>query len=184
MATDSGWTCRDCGADLKVGERIVYGRDDSLRHSDCPPKYYPCDDGCGKLHTFPPDTLSLLVLDMGDCCVVKVESGQFDYPTGWPRYLQMRGSIIVDWTFGQLRAALDGEKPVPRIEDKNGFHNEYTIVSEHGTNRITRTAYNALSQLAGHPLPIWEGNGKWTNLIDDCSCNFQLVPFGIWRYSR
>lgn len=143
-------------------------------------KFHPCDDGCGKLHTYPPASLSLLVLDMGDCCVVRVERGAMPHTSTDPlKDLGFYGKIsIVHKPFADLRAALD-DAPVPRIDEKDGPHNEYAIVSEHGTNRITQTAYDALSQLAGHPLPIFEG-GKWEELTGAGDG----IPCPIWRYSR
>ena len=68
--------------------------------------------------------LSLLVIDLGDSCVVKVENG--DNPLRQMRAAQFiklfhdclgsdHTTALIPQTFDQLKVALDGEKPVPRI---------------------------------------------------------------------
>lgn len=68
-----------------------------------------------------PDTaLSLLIVDMGECCTIRRESGV------WPdeiaalafhnESLLARDTIMFVQTFEQVRVAIEGERPVPRVE--------------------------------------------------------------------
>lgn len=203
----TGTQCVQCGktfegtyAAVKVGEPMwvhdTCGRayqEQGREYSRVMSEYYPCDDGCGKLHTFPPVELQLLVIDMGDCCVVKVEKGDPEAIFSTiivSAYKDATAIISVPFSgFESVKAsieALDGEKPVPRIGVSSKIAEgleTYRLYTGDREYVMTRVEIDALSRLAGHPLPVYEG-GKWTNLIDDCSCNFQQVPVGIWRYSR
>lgn len=135
--------------------------------------------------------LSLLVIDMGESCVVKAEQGHLDETP----LSKMVGTYLkenlywVSSSFAELRAAIDGEKPVPRIErELLAFaHKRYYVYFHNTRYPISLNAYAALSKLAGKPLPIWEG-GKWERLIHAGQPPFGpqtgTVPVSIWRYTR
>ncbi len=137
-----------------------------------------------------PPELQLLVIDLGDSCVVKVEQGAVNIqevqlgPINTDS-LYRRGITISELAFTQLRSAIDGEKPVPRIERHNstGLSVHYTHRFD-GTNyeNIGQDAYAALSELAGKPLPIWT-DGTWEDLLPKKGLGWEL-PLGIWRYTR
>lgn len=134
--------------------------------------------------------LSLLILDLGDSCVIRVEKGLL------PEFLRDRGyhhgagdeTFALYWRpFDQLAAALDGEKPVPRIEKLPNV-NYRMCVGKH-LHYLSPSEYDALSQLAGHPLPIYSG-GKWTQLPSAAEKGIhalkaqEMLPIAIWRYTR
>lgn len=201
----SGTKCMQCGkpfegsyAAVKVGEPMwvhdtcgrAYqeaGRKYTRLMSE---KYYPSDD--------PPPSLSLLVIDLGDCCVVRVEKGCWAWPTIGDLHLDSMGEggrVLIDKPFADLRAALEGGKPVPRIEREGDDHlRVWTSYSPHSsggsltkTFNINQEDYDALSELCGKPLPIWEGNGTWEQLYPfNESVGAQMPELGlrIWRYTR
>ena len=131
--------------------------------------------------------LQLLVIDMGDCCVVRVEQGEIDLPP----YLSSHTAhddgvpVVVDVPFTELRSAIDGEKPVPRIESESGGGHELHFL---GANDVPCTTYiggnaqKALESLFGKPLPIYEG-GKWEDLHPKTGLGWEM-PVGIWRFTR
>lgn len=162
-------------------------------------------------------SLSLLIIDLGNCCVVKVESGELpDALQGWcwlpfweseqaKKVLPTTGAITA--SFDQLKATLDGDKPLPRLErDKKGDLRLHIFKQWQGDElQIVSGDYDALSQLAGHPLPIYEPKeGKWEQLgtlpeivpIPDLHPNQRIssfsdvlgfvtaFPFKAWRYTR
>lgn len=133
--------------------------------------------------------LELIVIDMGDSCVVKVEKGEWDAApfvaklscTALPK------SFLFGISFTALREAIDGETPIPRLfvlrdsdESKYGIIHSNTL-SE--VDVITQTSYDALSELAGKPLPVWTG-GTWEEVghIDDDVYN--NTDLRVWRYKR
>lgn len=154
-------------------------------------------------------SLSLLIIDMGDCCVVKaakgsVRVGRYDsLEDEITKGLDMvEGDVqVTQMPFADLRAALD-EAPVPRIERVvcgKGTVGEgqtvYHIYASDGWDAVDSVAYDALLQLAGHPLPIWEGNGTWEQLprlpfdqTEQWNEGFirakEALPFTAWRYTR
>jgi hypothetical protein len=126
----------------------------------------------------PDPALSLLIIDLGDSCVVKVESETWNYPMGMPKYYQVNGVILIPWTLSELRVALT-DKPLPRIERKNeyGLAVYYREAVGPGNNyeNLGTKAYDALTELNnGKPLPIWTP-GKWTRLEGEVVA---------WRYEN
>lgn len=146
---------------------------------------------------------SLLVIDLGDSCVVKIEKG--DDPMLQFEHLYYSGNSphLFPRTFEQVRDAIDqqlasGEPPLPRIEH---YGNDMLLIvsgmrplrlgggdidlsAEPAPDilQLTVSGYNALSELAGHPLPIWSPRkGNWTELTNfgdgnrSCGC--------VWRYT-
>lgn len=124
--------------------------------------------------------LQLLVIDLGDSCVVKVEKGE------WQRdgICQYQGSVTITLPLNRLRDELDGERPVPRIERSGTTEESYEIINVHGDGAgvIYSTAYDALSELAGKPLPIYEG-GAWEDLQPKTGIGWEM-PVGIYRYTK
>ena len=160
-----------------------------------------------------PDTsLSLLVIDLGDSCVVKVEKGDVsELPqriAGAQR--TWNDALFVVSTpfhgFDGIREEVDGDKPLPRIEKNLPCNKPYTgiyqLITSEDDDAKMHTLYqheiDALSELAGKPLPIWDGGGTWTELPDaeaddrSATCDFSFgfraakdqLPFKAWRYTR
>ena len=133
--------------------------------------------------------LQLLVIDLGDCCVVKVEKGTMPRTSNdINKDLRFFGKqSIVHVTFDRFREAID-QKPVPRIEVDGNRMNYYRVVTDHVLESplICLDTYKALSQLAGKPLPVWEG-GKWERLpktSEYISDPLDDTGVKIWRYTR
>lgn len=153
-----------------------------------------------------PDTsLSLLVIDLQTSCVVKVERGEYDIYTGHEIapaiYDPVReGQSVTDHRpFTELRNAIDGDKPVPRIEKNLPCNKPYTgiyqLITSEDDEAKMHTLYqheiDALSELAGKPLPIYTPTeGKWERIgrqVQGHGPVFDLsddLPVKIWRYTR
>lgn len=130
--------------------------------------------------------LQLLVIDAGECCFLKVEKGRFETML-FDDDIGGLGFRIISHPFTKLREALE-QKPVPRIEVDGGRMNYYRVVTDHVLESplICPDTYKALSQLAGKPLPVWEG-GKWTRLpktSEYISDPLDDTGVKIWRYKR
>lgn len=136
----------------------------------------------------PEPSLSLLIIDLGDNVIIKTERGELDVKLGGVTYqcrttgLQMTSMH----SFADVRAAIDGEKPVPRIErnDPVGYRfiHQDNLPLDAGHIWLSQE-YNALSELAGKPLPIWEG-GKWTVIVNGYLAGVWKLPVNIYRYTR
>ena len=146
--------------------------------------------------------LSLLIIDLGNNqCVVKAERFTPSLPSGdW--WLGVGGEAhdahsfqfkeagtvhLVDYPFADVRSAIDGEKPLPRLEQDNADNKgSYVLYEDSDTQEyLAKPTYDALSKLAGHPLPIWTG-GTWTRLIEKGPLPFrngQTSPCDIWQYT-
>ena len=144
--------------------------------------------GIGAVKTFKPQ-LQLLVIDLGDSCVVKIESGSrghnVEVDGRW--YTLTNCPTVILRPFPELRDAIEGEKPVPRIERHS--HRYMLFAQRHGTAfQMLGLHYEAFCELAGKPLPIYEG-GKWEELIalqaKDESGNWRdAKALTVWRYTR
>lgn len=135
--------------------------------------------------------LSLLVIDLGSECVVKVEKGHLpDNFCGLTNSVGESNSVMLDVSFTDLRAALEGEKPYPHIEDL-GYADKrpcYRLrLVEDGTPDLPlgQVDLDALSQLCGKPLPIWSG-GTWQKMNQQriTSDDTMSWSFDVWRYRR
>ena len=163
--------------------------------------------------------LSLLFVVLGENEVaVKVEQAQ-DAPDGKPYALVMdgftrgvlvRGNVFVaNDSFADIRVAIDkqfgeGEKPVPRIERVGADHlRVWSSYEAHPTSGVSLTKtfnirdddYDALCELAGKPLPIYEPKrGKWERLIPfQVTASFGSTPdtvrmhggagIEVWRFT-
>ena len=129
--------------------------------------------------------LSLLVIDLGDSCVVKVEKGdvsQLDLPLDSDRIIS--NSWIYDGTFTDIRAAIDAladEPPVPRIERtfSKGLKLDYDLISQNEIGVLSQEDYDALSELAGKSLPVYEPRkGEWKQI------DAGHKRFSAWIYTR
>jgi hypothetical protein len=135
-----------------------------------------------------PNHLSLLVIDLGDSCVVKVEKGEIDMVPVGMRF----GSIRITQHFERLKNDLsemfDESRPVPRIERCGDakYPEFYDLIGPIGhADRFGDESYKALSQLAGHDLPIYEPElqGTWTELypfdVPDSAVLMPNIPPGL-----
>jgi hypothetical protein len=147
--------------------------------ADCTCGKRKCDCVPNESDAYEP-TLELTIVDLGESCVVKVEKGSYSTVTGlvkplnttYPRKIDQ--PFVVEHSFFELRKAIEGDKPVPRIiRDNEG----YLLVEDANTNEfLAKDTYDALSQLAGKPLPI-HSNGTWEQLVTTNGVT-------IWKYSR
>ena len=138
----------------------------------------------------PEPSLSLLVIDLGDSCVVKEERGQL------PNLPESIGVIthgdshtgdtfLVSTDFPELRSAIDGERPVPRIERGNGGGYRLFDCNDKFGHELCEDAFRVYQETVGKPLPIYEC-GKWERL--DGKFNpmdaYGELPVKVWRYRR
>ena len=128
-----------------------------------------------KDHVCPPDDieLQLLFVVMGEQTVCKVEINKTQFvslPT-LPHVSLRKGMELTSARFPDIRAVIDamegeGEKPVPRIEKREFDH--YLIWNKAGNecHLEGEGVIHALSQIAGHPLEVYEPKprGEWTQL--------------------
>lgn len=148
--------------------------------------YRRCEK-CGSPLSCDCSALQLLIVDMGDCCCVRVEQGSLPTNiTGWQqdRRLTSKGtSFLFDMQFADLRAALE-DKPVPRIES-NGEGGYHFIVAGREDSWLTGAEYTALCEIAGHRLPVYEG-GKWEQIMEGVGEHTasDVLHLPIWRYRR
>lgn len=141
--------------------------------------------------------LQLLIIDLGDSCVVKVESGILDWTL---TDVVRRDSlpIVTDFPFDIVQANLDamaGDKPVPRIErTRPGSVTDYDLHLSADDRRpirsysLFRSELAALSELAGKPLPIWTPRkGEWKRVqsfdLHDGNPVRNDEGGNIWRYT-
>lgn len=188
----------------KLLESDLIQRNDLKPDSGAPDKVQNSIDPSKLIwHDRPDTSLSLLIIDMGDSCVVKVEKGeQFIFDTlPMPSIVahQAHGPVVLNVPFAAVREAVDGERPVPRIERKtaDGLALHYCNGREDNYRNIGQHEIDALCEIAGHPLPIYEG-GTWEQLPDaeadgrTATCDFSFgfnaakdqLPFKAYRYTR
>ena len=144
-------------------------------------------------------SLQLLVIDLGDSCVVRAEKGETALQIGkgvWRVDAAEQGyrTQVLYRTFADVRKAIDGERPVPRIEPpSNGNYTLYVgnVVKPY-TFDLAAEVVRAVQTLTGKPLPIWTG-GTWTQLPsivenrDDwmrAEWTQNVLPVKIWRYTK
>jgi len=158
-------TCAHCGSTKHNTGDAVCNRFD---------KQVPYQPSSGVFDDSQP-SLSLIVVDLDDSCVVKVERGELPV-ISCIRLSDIGGNTqVVDGTFSELRAAIEGDKPVPRNEQMATSY--YCLkVAEDMDMKFGIHSYDALSQIAGSPLKVWKGNGKWTQLATE--------PVAVWRFER
>lgn len=139
------------------------------------------------------EKLQLLILDLGDSCVVKVEKGEMVNLCGGYHF---GSAVCYKMPFEKVResisalANLNNEKP-PYLERNTGGQAEwpYRIICEDLSGSfLTEQDYDALSKLTGHPLPIREPKqSQWTEVVRggsyEPSTNANVVSIGIWRFT-
>ncbi len=153
-----------------------------------------CGGGAGQHATNCPQfqtdniELSLLVIDMGDSCAVKVEKGEIGLSVMFPLLLKSHGNVgVTPHPFADARAAIDASyviesPPVPRIERYDSKSHPYRLRNPWGVwTDLTDATYDCLSRLAGKPLPIWEPkqHGEWSLLKGS-----EHPGLKIYRYVR
>lgn len=127
-------------------------------------------------------TLSLLVVDLGEHCLVKPDIGTCELlPSFYPHVIKLTVGYpqLFPCTFAEVKAAIDKlaavTPPVPRIErnDSGNGNFPYRILDTNICGSfLTQQDYNALSYIIGKPLPIWmPSHGVWKRLFP-----FELVP--------
>ncbi len=152
-------------------------------------------------------SLSLLVVDAGECCFLRVEQGRLDTKI-LPNEIGGLGYRILPAPFAAVRSAIDAsaEPPVPRIEKIEGYFEEDPDVEMYdvffnperysGHDVIGKAFFDTFCQLAGKPLPIWEG-GEWKQLVPfylndmyqgGSVTNASWIDGGsgiaVWRYTK
>lgn len=133
--------------------------------------------------------LQLLVIDLGDSCVVKAEKGEIGEVLDSmlpPRWV-IENSILFNKPFDEVRAAIDLDKPLPRIE--RNFKGTRLFTPQHPEGIVLPPdGYRSLCMLATADIPIWTDNpGEWTQLAGEGypSAAFgETLPCSIWRYTR
>lgn len=150
----------------------------------------------------PDDTpsLSLLVCDLGESCVVHIEQGDMSkvYAVEGGMFRIIPGSTAVHQVpFIDVKAAIDAlvgedEKPLPRIQRTVDINNHYRLYTEtfpsgHGATFVESDldALNQLARQAGaaSDLPIWapKPKGVWTRLPDYSDIGMNFTTDGAWR---
>jgi hypothetical protein len=176
-------TCRTCGKTID-GAMVVVG--DYRHHTSC----WFVTEPTG--HSKSEPSLSLLIIDLGDSCVVKVEKGDDLHLPGIA--ISSAGTSdrasLCDNSFPEVKAAIDAmdsEKPVPRIEVVGPTLYLPTVYSLHFKNgreiTLSSEQFEELCQLAGVTIPVYEG-GKWTDLTEKPNQCFEQLPLSVWRYTR
>lgn len=149
-------------------------------------------------------SLSLLIIDLGDQCVIRAENNDCQVTIGGNTVdLRCGEARLCHFRFSELRRDIDAtdSKPVPRLERRFDRTIKPTgdlfLVSDEYNGFIDDGVYTALCELAGVTIPIWTGSGTWTKLIpfllNDMYSggdiqNTSWIDGGanieIWRYSR
>lgn len=120
--------------------------------------------------------LSLLVIDLGNSCVLRVEQGSFSLECEPYGTLYKGDTSLARRTFPELRKAIEGDKPAARLEDGFDEVGNYMLFADKAWSVISPQQYDALSQLAGKPLPI-HSTGTWEQLATTNGVT-------IWKFTR
>lgn len=154
--------------------------------------------------------LSLLIIDLGDSCVVKVEKGRQSYETDanrtWLRFPHggdvelWQGKVFTLHSFEMTKTAIDAldTPPVPRVERENGlyelwFQDFVPGMQQAGKVVISDTIFKSLCQLTGVEISVYERKGEWKQLLmhrtdslnqDTLVRYIDDLPLSVWRYTR
>lgn len=151
--------------------------------------------------------LSLLLIDLGDCIVLRVEHNDKER---WLKLGTMGNTLVglggstvkhigckthhfIFEPFDKVRAAIDAmdeKPPIPRLELRQDRDGRFIEIMRNGPyGRFSEAAYRVLCEIAGVTLPVYEPKrGKWLNISE----NFLPVsdirgatdlPVAIWRYT-
>ncbi len=145
---------------------------------------------------YPSPSLQLLVIDLGESCVVKVEKGgtQEDYTrlggciTG--DALATGHSFIRYEPFDKVKAAIDamegdkpdGSQPFIQKDSDVDYHVYVPSQNSYASFDIKRVQYDALCDIAGIKIPIWTG-GTWKLLVAKENVH-EDYPFEVWRFTK
>ncbi len=154
--------------------------------ANCP----QCNEKCWQPTDKSDTSLSLLIIDMGDSCVVKVECGRWGggIPNAQNNTVHSDGVTVYNTPFAAVREAIDSQdKPLPRLElQERGIYHLAADSDIDFDVQIGQDHYDALCEIAGHPLPIWTG-GKWERLPSTAEYIGDLlesVGIKVYRYTR
>ena len=139
-------------------------------------------------------SLSLLIVDFGDACIVRVEKNANGVaPLAQEVCSRNEGSLSwVDAPFAGVRAELD-HRPVPRIErvaeDKreSDLHRYNFVQTNDKIRRLSSAAYDDLAAIFGKPAQVYEDAGTWTRLPSTAGYigdPLEGLGIAIWRYTR
>jgi hypothetical protein len=139
--------------------------------------------------------LQLLFVVMGEnCTVVKVEHKRDEDPQlvlGHFNYNLNHGEVdLIEKPFAEIRAAVDElankeKPPVPRLyrDDIGDLRLQIWATPASDDLRIAGGDYDALSKLAGRPLPIYKPRqGIWAQLYPQ-EMTFGEAKIEIWRFT-
>lgn len=116
-------------------------------------------------------SLRLLVIDLGDSCVVKVEKGKCPMFS----FTQHCKTLLVHQPFAQIRAKIDSGLPRLLLKDDGRYELQFKTYQGDSHRSFKPEAYDALSQLAGKPLPIYTDG--WVQLGE-------VEGAKMWRYKK
>jgi hypothetical protein len=152
---------------------------------------------CSTEHITCQSELQLLVIDLGSSCLIQLEQDPkgislmlptlYDAPKEQTILFEMTNPVLVRVPFETIRAAIDamaGEKGEPRIErSPDGTY--YTLFRKETIDHLDQGAFNALSELAGKPLPVWDPKkGEWRQIQAGMGAFQTDLPVAIWRYTK
>lgn len=199
--------CGRCGHSVERHFDVQYGCD--MAGCNCTRKRYECGEPNG-YDRQPKPSLQLLVIDLGDSCVVKVERGVIaDHRTLFNDLTEMvywhsKVDGITAHPFAAVRDAIDSQDaPLPRVEHSPaGSQSEYRLVLHDDSNLVcpersigmTHADLQGLTTFirgtvgVGTPLPIYEPTeGKWERLpsTDEYMGDpLEGTGIAIYRYTR
>lgn len=142
----------------------------------------------------------LLIVDLGECCAIKVEKGTKDALSAYGAiYWQSKVSALAALPFKDLQAVIDAAfavtLPLPRIERRHNQHSPwlYTMINAHLVDCYVTPAelatINALAKQAGatQDLPVYcptvsAGTWKHLNRAYTRDRDGVDIPVGIWRF--
>ncbi len=132
--------------------------------------------------------LSLLIIDLGDSCVVKVEKGDFAYDISGQEQgpIDEGSTMLIQQSFSAVREAIDSlpvNKSVPRIEQTTDGFMVFPAKAEVAYQSqyfVHNRAYEALTKLAGVEIPVWK-SGTWKQYDPP---PYTDLPVAIWRFTR
>lgn len=166
----------------------------------CDPKHYVFFDPPPSTQPSEP-SLSLLVIDAGECCFVQIKHGRADFKL-MPDEIGGLGYRLIPHPFPELRAAIDAHfaesKPLPRIEYNHTVgegDDKYIAYKFYGSNSregfvIDKDidVFNALARQVGatKDLEIYEPKGTWTQAFGGIGKDAfnDVADIALWIYER
>lgn len=139
-------------------------------------------------------SLQLLVIDLGDSCVVKVEKGEFTWTIAHT-FNEDKSVLLTGRRFTELCEAIEQQAILLRCPfcDGEGFWQEedadrhYYAIHCNGCEARTvgvTTQELAIKKWNARPgKPIWKG-GEWRKLNKTYDEQVDDVPLTVWRYTK